>query len=299
MLTKDQFIDKLRDTNFECSIGLLDGENFLIIHDWDTIVKLEAFIAEYPGKTDKFIYLFNETIDGELAKLETIDISDNYRLTARWDGLMQLSAYKQWIFQHEIEEPNLGDFIEYGFDDEYTTCSECYNNIVRHSPDSYDWTPPLLTDEGYICDDCAPKYKDYILEEFCNVAKNIPNQFSTHELGLVKVNKDSYQQGMHRGMDDTPEPILEAFSKTDIDIWFKVHPSQFYYDFDVYVKKENLERAQALLDTIDTYQGYSTAGNLERALREAPVASTNIDGIQVTTIDLSTGTSTTKIISKE
>jgi hypothetical protein len=67
----------------------------------------------------------------------------------------------------------------------------------------------------------------------------------------------------------------------------------------VYVRTEDQEKATNILNGTDTYQGYSTAGNLEKALRSASIQPCKGDGVTVNTVDVSTGTCETKVISKQ
>lgn len=293
-------------------IGKYGGQDFLIVDTWENLAALTAMFNGYNGKVDPFIELYyrddlNEELDKAELQLEK-ELKENpnhfgthSRLNTRIAALLNLSAYKRWLLNNEIEERSIEDFgIEVGFSDEYQICRDCYQNIVRTSPDSYSWTPPLLTDEGYVCDECASDYTDYVLEEFCNVQKSIPDQFSTKELGLTKINEDSFQNGMHYGMDDSPEPIIEKLNANDIDVWFKVYPSQFNVDFDVYVKEDDKDRSIEILSNTDTYQGFSTAGNLEKGLREASIAMSELkdEDIKYAKIN-SDGTASVRTVSKE
>jgi hypothetical protein len=319
-MDKEQFIEKfakLQDESklddYGFNLGKYEGEDFLIVDTWESIIQLQALINGYTGNVKNIPYLFNsEDLNTELNKAEqelekTLKDNPNhlgtiYRLESRIEGLINLSAYKRWLLNNELDEVDIDSVIDMGFSDEHDMCCDCYQNVVRTSPDSYCWTAPLFIDcEGYVCDDCAKNHTDYILEEYCNVQKNIPDQFSTDELGLVKINKDSYQNGLHYGMDDTPKPIIKNLNKEGIDVWFKVYPSQFYCEFDVYVKEADKDQAEYILNNTDTYQGYSGAGNCEKALREASIQSSKVEGegIKYTKIDVSTGTAETRLVSNE
>lgn len=319
--TKEEFFDKLYeyyreggDAHFldDIHTGKYEGEDFLIVHNHETLVSLGAWINGYEGDLDLAVVWGFESLNSELDKaekeLESVNpehLGTKYRLEKRIKQLLNLSTYLRWIEANELETVSLDDLgIEVGFSDEYDRCCGSCNgceNIVRTSPDSYSWTPPLYVDcEGYACDECAPDYSEYVLEEFCNVAKSIPDQFDTGELGLVQINEDSFQNGMHYGMDDSPEPIIKKMNEAGIDVWFKVHPSQFYIDFDVYVREADKDKAVEVLSNTDTYQGHSTAGNLEKGLREASKQMGELqgEGVRYSKVNAD-GTAETRLVSKE
>jgi len=268
-------------------------------------------INGYKGSVDPFIELYyKDNLNEEINKAETQleeELKENpnhlgthSRLRARIDALMNLSAYKRWLHNNEIEEKSIEDFgIEVGFSDEYSLCCECYEAVVRTSPDSYCWTPPLFIDcEGYVCDDCAKNYKDYVLEEYSNVQKHVPDQFDMQELGLVKVNDSSYENGLYGGQTDDPKKIIEALNSQNINCWFKVYPNQFDVHFDAYVKEDDLDKAKEVLENLDVYIGYDPAENLKKCLQNCKVGSSE-QGIVYNKCDISTGNVETRIISEE
>ncbi len=291
--------------------GKYEGTDFIIVDSHEAIGALTAVVNGYTGNLNLAVVWKFEELNSELNKAETElekaliehpeHLGTHGRLRDRVEKLLNLSAYLRWLHQNNIDEVDIDKFgIEIGFNDEYSMCCHCYQEVVRTSPDSYSWTPPLLTDEGYVCDQCASNYSDYVLEEYKNVQKSIPEQFSTSELGLVKINEDSYQNGLHYGMDDTPEPIIKNLNNADIDVWFKVYPSQFNIDFDVYVKEADEEKAIEILSGTNTYQGFSSAGNCEKALKEATAKMSELsgEGIKYAQIN-SDGTADVRLVSNE
>lgn len=282
--------------------GRLDGEDFIIVDTWDQLADLTARLNGWTGGEITNVF---GSVEEERQRLNENLKAGHYKLGIENSikKLDNLVAYRAWIEFNEFEEVSLEDFnIETGFSDEYSLCS-CGNcsNVVRTSPDCYQWMPPLDLGDGYISEDCASEgdYDEEILDYYANEAKSIPEVRTPDELGLVKVNTDTYQNGLHHGMDDSPEPIIRKFQAAGVDMWFKVYSSQFNVDFDVYVRTEDKDRAIAILEGTDTYQGYSTAGNCEKALRSARMSSDNTEGIKVNSIDVSTGTCTTKTVSKQ
>jgi hypothetical protein len=312
--TKEELFDLLKEYDL-CSfnIGEYEGDTMLIVDSWEDLTSLHAHINGYKGNLDLAVLFnfedlnkeFNEAIE-ELNKTRLNNpehLGTISRLERKIKQLSNLSAYKRWVFQNEIEELDFDDFgVEVGFSDEYDMCCHCGNNIVRTSPDSYCWTAPLFLEaEGYVCSDCASNYNDYVLGEYKNEAKSIPEDFNPSDLGLVKVNDDSFQNGLHEGMADEPKPIIEALNKEDIDVWFVVSPSQFYCDFDVYVESKNLKRARKILSNTNVEAEVSPATLCKQALQAASAAMSELpegQGIKYAKIN-SDGTANVRLVSKD
>lgn len=232
------------------------SETILVFHNWEDLTQFTALLNGWEGKQVAVLWR-NEDVDKELRKAEkeleeTTRSNPNhlgtiYRLKARIEQLHNFSSYKKWLQDNNYEERILEDFegVTVGFSDEYDECGNCRNNIVRTSPDSYHWSPPLfLEDFGYVCEQCMEEgdFQEEILREFKNRAKGLPEDFNIEESGLVKVNDHSYENGWHRGQDDDPQKIINAFNERGIDVWFTVENSQFYVEFDVYVKEDDARR---------------------------------------------------------
>ncbi|RLI66731.1 MAG: hypothetical protein DRO67_00625 [Candidatus Asgardarchaeum californiense] len=308
-LTPENFFELMEefqetDNSFSYPMtGMLEGEHLLILESWDQeanlIAKLNGWTGEEVIKIFGTVKEYRERCNNDLKA----GYSTEQNIKNRIKKLDTLAEYYAWIEFNEFDEVDLTDFgIESGFDDEYSLCAcgNC-NNIVRTSADSYQWMPPLDLGEGYISDECVSDggYDEEILEYYANEAKSLPEERTPFNLGLIQVNTDTYQNGLHPGMDDSPEPILSKFAEANIDVWFQVYSNQFNIDFDVYVKSKDEDRATAILEGTNTYQGHSTAGNCEKALKSLDTSSVDAEGIQVSKVDTSTGTATTKIISKQ
>lgn len=277
---KEELLELLKDFDI-CSfnIGEYEGDTMIIVDSHEDLMSLTAHINGYTGNLDLAVLFGDDDLNSELDKAveqlkETKENNPEHlgtisRLERKIKQLNNLSAYKRWLFQNDIEELSFNDFgVELGFSDEYDMCCHCYKNIVRTSPDSYSWTAPLFIEaEGFVCSDCADNYNDYVLEEYRNEAKSIPEDFNPSDLGLVKVNNDSFQNGFHEGMADEPKPIIEALNKENIDVWFVVSPSQFYVDFDVYVESKNLKKARKILSNTNVEAEVSPATLLKQALQ--------------------------------
>lgn len=314
-LNKDHFLELIENIIQEGQhwiyYGDLNGEDFFVFESRETVSHITGIINGFEGLgKDPFLY-GDKTLQSELARLikeynetDPEKYGTRSRLETAIEDCESWIKFKQFLEINKYEEVSIDDFnIEWGFSDEYDRC-RCGNcdKIVRTSPNSYTWTPPLFIDgEGYISDDCVAEgdFDDYILEEYANVQKSIPESRDPSDLGLVQINEDSFQNGFFHGMDDTPDPIIESLNNADIDVWFVVHPSQFHCDFDVYVKECDYNAAVNILEGTDTYQGYSTAGNLEKALSSIKLQPESTEGVTVNTVDVSSGTVKTKVVSNQ
>ena len=282
------------------------GDNTIIFDSWEDIGKVEAYLNGFPdyenykGKPFGLDENLEDVIEATKKKLEANP--DSYYLQRELEKLNSHKEYMQYLEITGKEPVSLDDYdVEVGFSDEYDYCYNC-STIIRFSPDSYCWTPPLqLSDGPYICTSCADSgdYDDEVLDEYKNQQLSIPDSVNLNRLGLVKINDDSYENGLHYGMDDSPVPVIDKLNSQDIDVWFKVHPSQFYCEFDVYVKEEDADKAKQILAGVDTYQGFSNAHNLNMCLSQVALSPVTEQGIQYTKCDVSTGTVTTKTVSPE
>lgn len=299
----------INDGTINCKYGKLNGDDFLILESWDDHAYITGLLNGFIGLKSHFgPFKPNQTLaDEKIEVLNKLQLEPNsYYLKKELKAIDSVILYKQYLHTNNIEDPrSIDDFTDWGFSDEYDQCCNGCNgceNILRTSPDSYSWTAPLYIDaEGYACEECIDRgdYNDYILKEHKNCNKSIPHEFDLERLGLTKANVQSFENGLHGGQLDRPEPIIEALNKQSIDVWFIVHPSQFYVEFDVYVKKEDQERAIEILTNFDARQGNDPAEMLKKALQNAPIVSQPSNGVAITSINLTDGTAETKIVSKE
>lgn len=144
--------------------------------------------------------------------------------------------------QYQIER----DYeVEFVYADEYTLCSDCYA-VIKTSPDSYHWQPDYFVGDGYIvCNKCFNETEDY-QKQYIEARLNNPesaNQLLTdeqlEEIGFKRLNEESYESGLHEGMNDNPHDILEEINHLYYDILFSIdNVSQFDSRFSVWVRKE-------------------------------------------------------------
>jgi hypothetical protein len=145
--------------------------------------------------------------------------------------------------------PYFDDRVDEGFSDEYTICSECYDKLIRTSPDSYSWTPDFHVGDGYImCADCMASDPETIIEDCKNENKAVPESIDPTDHGWTLVNDPSFESGWFPGQNDDPTKILGQLQAVGIDVLFKVsEQSQFYMRWDVYVPDEDVDQARIVL----------------------------------------------------
>lgn len=163
------------------------------------------------------------------------DSSKQFVIVQSWDTVNHpnFKHFKLLLAELEIEEYN------FGFADEYTTCSEC-GSIIRTSPDSYDWSPDywLNCEDGeIICRECLTTCEDDYIEwlvrrekpsgSILDVDKLIEHGFTVILEGL--------KNGFHPGDTDSPSAIL-AYLKPCYNVVFLISNSQFTTGFDVLIR---------------------------------------------------------------
>lgn len=271
-------IESMND-NGDIYTGILaeDDSLFTVFESWESVHKIYTLTALLSGKyhfykkacqhalntnkewdKPKFIQYY----DKKIQLLEDLRLGE-HGLFPYDDNALFLVPESLQPYE-EITNELLGDW---GFSDEYSTCSNC-GKILRTSPDSYCWTPDYIqTEDGELfCMDCIDL--NDILEEYANKLKSLP-----YEIQKQAINQDllieldfKYENGLHSGMNDDPKIIIKTFKKAGIDLWFNVNPSQFYVEFTILVNPENKESAIEILSHLDVYQGYDTASEMSKAL---------------------------------
>ena len=157
-----------------------------------------------------------------------------------------------------VDSPKFNQYFKdsdnWGFNDEYSICYECYNTMFRISPSSYDWRPEFYdsSDNGYICAECAQDYIDDAIQEIQDKIdngekmKSFPIIFDLddawHQIFVPEYPNTSWQNGMHHGMNDDPlrqgKMIRELKFHGDsiFQVVFRVYPSQFNIDWDTFIR---------------------------------------------------------------
>lgn len=156
-----------------------------------------------------------------------------------------------------------------GFIDTYDYCCGC-TKLVYTQPNSYcDAGRYIETDDGIMCRECVEKdadwYFEYYLEQIeegklTGFILDLPEGFSfITEETQWGTERFKFQNGWHPGMDDNPTRQLESLRKFGIkQAIFDVEPSQFYVEWAVAVRDEDVGLARAVLTL--RAQGYERHG---------------------------------------
>lgn len=144
----------------------------------------------------------------------------------------------------------------WGFNDEYTMCSECYQNVIRTSPDSYSWQPDYLkTDDMIACRECAMDYQDDLIQDIqdrIDHNKQPKSLLWIYELGddWIRIPVPGYEDkeyirwenGLHPGQRDDPLRQGKIIRSIKLDnqpifqVVFRVYSGQFDVEWDVYIR---------------------------------------------------------------
>ena len=136
---------------------------------------------------------------------------------------------------------------DYGFADEYTTCSDC-GNIIRTSPDGWGWKPDYwLSDCDIICSeclaDCEDDYIDWMIEHNRMSRRSVSSVIKSDRLvqhGFT-ILLQGLENGFHEHQTDDPGAILTYLQAQKLDVAFVASPSQFDVSFDVYVRSTDID----------------------------------------------------------
>ena len=158
---------------------------------------------------------------------------ENGILFANWNNVPRRLA--DWLESH-------GYALEWS--DEWTICYDS-GYAYRTSPDSYWWRQSFVyTDDGELIGlkdikngDMLDEYESYLLNDPRKCA-TMPFPFEAR--GFEKINRDSYESGLHPGQNDDPANILRTLESMhpDMDFIFTLdEASQFYLTFSIYGRR--------------------------------------------------------------
>lgn len=164
-----------------------------------------------------------------------------------WDEINYITNTLDCSIEEFILE-TCGDEDNWGFSDEYTTCSDC-GYIIRTSPTSYSWTPDYILRDGEIlCTDCSKnRIEEIVDEDYCNNPSTAITCFEKKELMDLgfKLLDTEYENGWY-GTTDNPKEILNELNKEYEDVIFIIESTgQFTTYFRAMVRnkinEENLD----------------------------------------------------------
>jgi len=154
------------------------------------------------------------------------------------------------LIKNALEQDDINiESIEYGFSDEWITCSNC-GHAIYITPGYYGDRPRYAIFNGeLLCGDCIllPQYIDEYIESVTNNCKNAINLSIIHEdkleeMGWEKL-EEKYSSGLYEWSTDDPCKILKGLQKLypNYDIIFDYFPSQFMIQFHTWIKKQEDE----------------------------------------------------------
>ncbi len=155
-----------------------------------------------------------------------------------------------FLVPHGIVE--LDKVCDWGFADEYDTCSNC-GRSMRTAPDCYGWQPDFFDfkDGDRLCRDCIREHavEEYI-EEHINRNKLLNEWIvNPEDHDWTKLDLD-YENGMHPGQNDDPRKIIKVLKAEGIDVLFTGSVGQFDVDFSPWVRTQLLEEGEGWCRTI-------------------------------------------------
>lgn len=254
-LNKSNILDWLLEKELLDEIGIseLDGERFAIVSGWDTIEKIYYAIVQeihpesisYYESLGKINKRYREIgiKNGDLSPI--LDELDNALVEAGFDN------YNRF-------EDIIG--MEWGFSDEYTTCSDC-DHVIKTSPNSYFWTPDYFIGDGFIiCNQCFNATEDYqiaYLEDLINSpdkANQLLNVNQLENFGFVRL--DEEWVGTFEYLDD-PRKIFRELSEKYEDVVFSITDvGQFHTNYTAFVRGDKILQGEYTSNNTNKfYQG--------------------------------------------
>jgi len=161
-----------------------------------------------------------------------------------------------WNDVHNSMTEYLESYFEIDWEDESTTCCECYCHI--HTSPGYYGDPGnfIWTGFGAVCKPCVIDNVESYLEEFTFWSDSTMYQYKAIPSWLVEhleannfvpfysINsdcKDAYESGLHAGQTDTPEKVAKLVTSElgPVEMLFCIDSAgQFDVHFSAYIKKE-------------------------------------------------------------
>ena len=169
-----------------------------------------------------------------------------------WELKEKYPKLDDWFFNHMDMDYSTQGGAYMVFPDEYSTCTDC-GQIVRHSPDSYDWEPQYVDFEcDRICRTCIEDDVECLIDEFKNQhTRAIPEwaQKLIKNAGYVCMDDENtescsiFESGLHLYQDDDPEEIIKGLEKdgylSKYDYIFTINSrSQFTIQFSLWLREK-------------------------------------------------------------
>jgi hypothetical protein len=143
--------------------------------------------------------------------------------------------------------------LRIGYNDDTIQCADCYQYVDRYE---HHCSPYYITTaEGHSCKDCINANIESYIEIFENDNNRcLPSWIDMKKikaLGFICVDDEesdicqSFQNGLHAGMNDTPDKIIKDLNETfgfDINdkydyLWALTDTSPFHCSFTLYIRE--------------------------------------------------------------
>jgi hypothetical protein len=218
-------------------ITTVDNEQILLYHDHGKAEQIIINILQL--QTDDGRYFYTDDICETLARA----VAD--------EGL----DHKDMDFYEPDDRLRIDQIIEIiygaeeGFDDSYECCDEC-GLWVYTQPTSYIDSGRFTRYPGgeLMCRSCCEKDPARHLSDYLEADGEMAFIVDPAAAGLVQVNDQAFQSGLHHGMADDPKAQRKLLHRAGIDrVVMVVEPSQFYVEWEVWVDPNTCQVAQSLL----------------------------------------------------
>lgn len=222
--TREALESIVQNTNATLTTNEND-EPFLILTSWQELAMIQREL--------------NKRLNPEAYYKWAITYYNEYGNDAFQDMRFKTNGIPQ--YRQPVGLVNLGNIIDWGFEDEYTTCGDCGKAI--HTTQSYYGDKPriVILKGDVLCGDCIhDHYTEEYIELCTNNEKNVINtrivsEEELIELGWKKLSK-RYENGLHEGQNDKPIDVLNKLKKK-FDVLFTYDTSQFDITFWAWIKK--------------------------------------------------------------
>lgn len=175
---------------------------------------------------------------------------EDFMIVDSWDDVQEIQKCLNPDFQpkDKYDSSVLDEYINWGFEDAYSTCDEC-GKIICTEPDSYSWVPDFFVSEGgIICGDCVRNNPSEYLQSLINnpkVANTILGDDDLEYAGFERMGGD-YQNGWY-DRNDSPEEILDNLLEqypNGVFIFSITGQGQFATNFEVWGESNSLDEVE-------------------------------------------------------
>lgn len=217
-----KFLEEKIDLRNRLRMGYIDGVYLETMHEMEDFI-----VVETPAHLEEMTKEILE--EAELFKVQLK--TDNPKLDADPEDI------DEWF--EEIVKAVTGKRYNWGYSDEYITCSNC-GLAVCITPDYQNWQPDFWANEGeFLCGDCVREESDSYIEFLTNnphAANTIVPEQVLREHGFERVTGRDYSSGFG-GAGDDPQKVFAEFQDTH-DVIFNIRfNNPFYVEWDVYIRR--------------------------------------------------------------